>query len=173
MRFQTEKPKEQRRWFSEKGQSVVEFAVVVPLLAFMLFVIADFGRIFFVSVAVNNAARAGAQIGSQGVNYASNTLFMQVAACNDYGLSTTAAGFPTSTCKTKLNPTASECTCVSPPGPITACSTISSTYCKDSSVVTYVTVNTSATFKTILNYPGLSGPFNLTGQAIMQVQRNE
>jgi Flp pilus assembly protein TadG len=173
MRLQTEKPKQRRRWLSQKGQSAVEFAIVVPLLVFMLFVVADFGRIFFVSVAVKNAARAGAQWGSQSVSNASNVTSMQVAACDDYGLSTTRAAFATSTCKTTLNPTASECTCVSPPGALTACSTISSTYCKDTSVVTYVTVNTSTTFSTIMNYPGLSGPFTLTGQAIMQVQRNE
>lgn len=73
MRFQTEKSKEQRRWLFAKAQSAVEFAIVVPVLALMLVVIANFARLFFVSVAVNNAARAGAQYGSQSVSTASDT----------------------------------------------------------------------------------------------------
>ena len=64
MRFQREKAKRPRRWSYRKGQSAVELAVVVPVLALLLVVVADFGRVFFVSVAVNNAARAGAQYGS-------------------------------------------------------------------------------------------------------------
>ncbi len=165
MRFKTEKPKERRRWLSEKGQSAVEFGLVLPVLALMLVVVADFARVFFVSVAVNNAARAGAQFGSQTTTDAANPTGMQQAACDDYGISVLA------TCKTILNPTASQCTCETPAGSVTACSTISSTYCSHTSTATYVTVNTSATYSTILNYPGVPHSYTLTGQAIMQVQQ--
>ena len=169
MRFQTEKPEQQGRWFSERGQSAVELAVVAPVLALMLVVVADFGRVFFVSIAVNNAARAGAQFGSQSTATASaaeEPSGMQQAACNDYGITTFA------TCKTMLNPTASQCTCGTATASVPKCDNDKSTpYCKDTTTATYVTVNTSATFNTILNYPGIQNSYTLTGQAIMQVQQ--
>ncbi len=170
MRFYGEKPEQQRRWLSEKGQSAVEFAIVVPVLALMLVAIADFARVFFVSVAVNNAARAGAQYGSQTVSTAQDTTGMQKAASLDFGCVPSGSA----TCPNLPNwstPTASQCTCtVSNPQTVTLCA---SSYCTYSANSTYVTVNTSATFSTILNYPGIAHSYTLTGQAIMQVQANE
>jgi PKD repeat protein len=43
-----------------RGQSVVEFALIVPVLAFILLVAVDFGRLFFTYVQVGNAAREAA-----------------------------------------------------------------------------------------------------------------
>jgi Flp pilus assembly protein TadG len=176
MWFQKEKLKSPRHWLSAKGQSAVEFAIVVPVLALFLFVAADFGRIFFVSVAVNNAARAGAQFGSQSTATASATdepTGMQIAACNDYGYTgLTATSFTGSTCQTVLNPTVSVCTCGTVSAGFPACSSSSaSPYCSDTKSDSYVTVNTSATFQTILNYPGITNSYTLTGQATMQVQQ--
>ena len=45
------------RW---SGQSVVEFAIVLPLFMLILLITIDFGRMFFSYVALNNAAREGA-----------------------------------------------------------------------------------------------------------------
>ena len=147
------------------GQSAVEFALILPVLALLLVVIADFGRVFFVSVAVNNAARAGAQYGSQSNTTAADSTSIEQAACNDYGISALA------TCLTVLNPTATQCTCGNPSNSDPACSRISSTYCKDASTqANYVLVNTSATFNTILTYPGVPSSVTLSGQAIMQVE---
>jgi Flp pilus assembly protein TadG len=161
--LEIEKPKRRRRRFSEKGQSAAEFAVILPVLALVLVVIADFGRIFFISIAVNNAARAGAQYGSQTNTTAADSAGMVAEAQAD---GANISNFGT--------PTASECTCgtASPPtNP--SCSTISSTFCADATSQTvYVIVNTSATFQTLLNYPGIQNSYTLTGQAIMQVQAN-
>jgi Flp pilus assembly protein TadG len=161
-RFETERRKGRRRWFC-KGQSAYEFAGVLFVLVPMLVVIADFGRIFFIIVAVNNAARAGAQYGSQTNTTAADTAGMVSEAQAD------GANIPNFG-----TPTASECTCGTANPPTNpACSTISSTYCQDAtSKAVYVTVNTSATFTTLLNYPGFQNSFTLTGKAIMQVQEN-
>jgi Flp pilus assembly protein TadG len=159
--FQTQKPKEQRCSFSEKGQSAVEFAFIVPVLVLMLVIISDLGRIFFISIAVNDAARAGAQYGSQTNTTAADSAGMVSEASAD------SANIP------NLNtPTASQCTCGTPNPPTApACSTLSQTYCADaSSNAVFVIVNTSATFNTILNYPGVPSPITLQAQAIMQVQ---
>lgn len=43
-----------------RGQALVEFALVLPVLALLLVVAVDFGRVFFGWVSVTNAARVGA-----------------------------------------------------------------------------------------------------------------
>ncbi len=44
----------------KRGQSIVEVALVLPLLALLLTGLLDFGRAFFVTVALNDAAAEGA-----------------------------------------------------------------------------------------------------------------
>jgi Flp pilus assembly protein TadG len=158
---------------SEHGQSAVEFAVVLPVLIVLLLGVADFGRVFLVSVAVNNAARAGAQYGSQTVATAQDSSGIQTAASTDFGC-VAAGGNSCPNLSNWSTPTVKTCTCGPLFGTVTACPTTGSNfYCKDSSgETTYVTVNTSATFNTILPYPGVPSSMTLTGQAIMQVQQN-
>lgn len=45
---------------SSRGQGLVEFALILPLLAVLLVMAVDFGRVFFGWVAVTNATRIGA-----------------------------------------------------------------------------------------------------------------
>jgi Flp pilus assembly protein TadG len=55
-------------WFRElgrdRGQSLVEFALVFPVFIFLLFTVIDGGRFAFASSAVSNAAREGARLAS-------------------------------------------------------------------------------------------------------------
>ena len=44
------------------GQSLVEMAMVLPLLTFLTFGLVDFGRGYFFQVSVTNAAREGARV---------------------------------------------------------------------------------------------------------------
>lgn len=44
------------------GQSLVEMAMVLPILAFLTFGLVDFGRGYFYQVSVTNAAREGARV---------------------------------------------------------------------------------------------------------------
>lgn len=48
----------------EHGQSLVEFAVVLPLLLLILLGIFDLGRVFNTYIVITNAARNGAYYGS-------------------------------------------------------------------------------------------------------------
>lgn len=43
-----------------RGAAAVEFALLAPILLFLFVIVLDFGRIFFYSQTVENAARAGA-----------------------------------------------------------------------------------------------------------------
>lgn len=51
-----------------RGQSLVEFAIIVPVVLVLLGVIADSGRLFFSYVAITNAAREGALFGAKSPN---------------------------------------------------------------------------------------------------------
>ena len=45
----------------EKGQTVVEVAIVLPILLVILLGIIDFGRVFYAAVTISNASRVGAR----------------------------------------------------------------------------------------------------------------
>lgn len=44
-----------------RGQELVEFAIIVPVLVLILFGVLDLGRVFFGTIAITNAARVGAR----------------------------------------------------------------------------------------------------------------
>jgi len=119
---------------------------------------ADFARAFYFNQEVVAAARAGAQYGSQSVTTASDTSGISAAALAN---GTNVPG---------LTASSSFCTCQSPvPTGETACAT---SYCNGAnSAATYVTVTTTATFNTLVTYPGIPHSSTMTGTAIMQVQQ--
>jgi PKD repeat protein len=47
-----------------KGQALVEFALVIPVMLLLLVIAIDFGRMFFSYIEITNAAREGAAVGS-------------------------------------------------------------------------------------------------------------
>jgi Flp pilus assembly protein TadG len=134
-----------------RGQSFVEFAIVSPVLLLFLLGIMDFGRVFFVAIELNNAARAGTQYGIQSPANAADVSGMQQAAQSD---ASNISG---------ITATASEyCEC--PDGSTPACN--SSPSCSDLRV--YVEVDTSGSFQTLLNYPGIPSSIPLTGKSVMR-----
>src|SRR3954468_21768566 len=52
------------RRLSAGGQSMTEFALVLPLLLILLLTIVDFGRIFSAGIMIESAARAAAETAS-------------------------------------------------------------------------------------------------------------
>lgn len=68
---------------SQSGASLVEFALLVPVMAFLLVGIIDIGRYTFYAILAANAARAGAQFGAQNLSTAENTAGMVSAAKTD------------------------------------------------------------------------------------------
>ncbi|MDA8235370.1 MAG: pilus assembly protein [Clostridia bacterium] len=53
---------------TEKGQSTVEMALVLPIVILLLFGIMEFGRIFNAYLIITNAAREGARAGVVGAS---------------------------------------------------------------------------------------------------------
>lgn len=50
---------------NERGQSLAEFALVVPLLLLLLLTVADFGRYFAASISIESMARTAAEVAAQ------------------------------------------------------------------------------------------------------------
>jgi Flp pilus assembly protein TadG len=57
-----------RRWRRERGQSLVEFAIVLPILVVLLLGVVDAARLIWTYVALAEAAQEGALFGSQDPN---------------------------------------------------------------------------------------------------------
>ncbi len=98
-----------------EGQSMVEFALILPLMVLFVAGIFDLGRAFFADITITNAAREGARYGvlnhddSQGI---CNASFKEAQSSNitlDYSKITISCGCCTITCVeptlTNPNPT--------------------------------------------------------------------
>ena len=142
-------------WKSSRGQSMVELAIAVPVVALLLVAASDFARVFYFSIAVDNAARAGAQYGSQTITTAGDIAGMKSAATQD------APNIPS------LAATAQLCTCGTGSS-VTACA---ASYCTNNPNGNFVEVDTSMTFRTTIGYPGIPSSIALAGKAVMQVQQ--
>src|ERR1700733_11982702 len=136
-----------------RGQSCAELAFSIPLLIVMLLVVVEAGRICLVAISLTSAARAGVQYGAQNLTTVSDSSGMQSAAKAD---APTLAGFAA---------TATHyCQCADG-----SSSTCSASDCSTSHRLTYVKVNTSATYTPCISWPGVPVAVTLTGQAIMRV----
>ncbi|MGH8013726.1 MAG: TadE/TadG family type IV pilus assembly protein [Candidatus Binataceae bacterium] len=139
---------------NERGQSAVELALLAPVLILILLAAADFGRLFYTSIAVSNAARAGAQYGAQSVITAADANGMVAAAQSD------------GTNIADLTASAQQCTCQNS----TSVALCPAAYCVGDTWATFVEVDTHATFNTLLSYPGVPSSVPLSGKAVMQVE---
>jgi Flp pilus assembly protein TadG len=141
---------------SERGSSLVELALIVPVLSLLLLAAVEFGRAYYLSIEVANAARAGAQFGVQNASLAG----MQAAATSDAAdiAGRDVSGF-TSTAS-------SGCECSDGSGQSSDCT--SPPTCLH--VVNYVQVTTTATYTPLIPLPGLpSSGVILHGQAMMRI----
>ena len=151
-----------RRFRSESGQSLIELALLTPLLLILVIGIAEMGRYSYFAILVGNAARAGAAWGAQDLPSSADNTDITTAAksdcqnCNTLstaGLAVTSS--PVCTCDNggSLNP--------NPPNSGYCNSATNSTAgsCTVGHWVVMVQVTTTATFKPMLTYPagGLFG----------------
>ena len=145
------------------GQSLLEFALMLPFLTLLSVGIAEIGRVAFVSMVVANAATAGVEYGAQNHSSAANITGMQTAATNDANYSgMTATATYGCACDTGSG---TSCTY-----PVPATSSCSSLSCASGQVVECVQVTTTATFSPIFHYPGLPASYTANGQAVRRVR---
>src|SRR5438046_1113442 len=97
-----------RRLFrSESGNAMVELAVALPLLVLTLIGTVDFARIFYTSIELTNAARAGAQWGAADIASASDTAGMEAAATGAVNISGVTAFAAPALCRCATDATGS------------------------------------------------------------------
>ena len=136
----------------EAGQSLVETALLLPLLVTILLGGAEVAQVAYAAIEVANAARAGAQYGTQTAGTVSDTTGIATAAAND------AADITALT-------TTSSYSCVCSNG---SASTCANTDCNNSHIEKILTVNTQATVNPLFHIPGLPTTYTLKGKAIQK-----
>ena len=136
---------------SESGSSLVEMAVIMPVLTLLLFGVVDFGRAYYLTIELAGAARAGAMYGSQyptdssGVTNATTLNAPDVpgiGSSNSWG-----------------------CECSDGSGRTASCT---STPSCTANVVYYVTVKATASYTPLFPWPGVPSPISLSGSSTMR-----
>jgi Flp pilus assembly protein TadG len=73
-----------RDWRTKsRGQSLVEFALITPILVLFLALAADFGRAYTAYITIGSAAREGASYGSASLTQSTDTTGITAAALAD------------------------------------------------------------------------------------------
>jgi Flp pilus assembly protein TadG len=139
----------------EHGQSIVELALVIPVLLLLLVGIIEVGRFAYYSILVANAARAGAQYGAQSLTTAADTTGITTAGQND-GQNVTGLTV-TSIQQCGCNGASLGGVC-----PATGCAA------PDHPLV-YVQVTATGVFDPLFSYPGVSNQITVTSVEKMRV----
>jgi Flp pilus assembly protein TadG len=144
---------------NEDGQSIVELAIMLPVVLLLLFGAIDFGQYMYTSIHVGNAARAGVQFGAQSDTTAGDTAGMNAAALAD-------APEITSMTATSSN----YCTCDSTQLTQFACSTITSATCPaPDHVDVFVQVTATDNLTPLISFASLPSPTAVSQTAIQLV----
>lgn len=156
----------QRNFRRERGGALLELAIVIPFLLLLLVGTVDFGRIFYRSMAVAQAAREGAEYGAQSADKSTDVTAIKNAAINSVSndLTLTASDLTvTRTCEC-----ATDAGVFSPTSPANTCD---GTGCiaANHTVIT-VTVTAVKSFSTIISYPAIRSPITITRSTSIRVQ---
>lgn len=138
---------------SERGGAMVELAVVLPVLILIAIGVMDYGRVYFTSVAVANAARAGAEWGAADIGHQTQFTNME----NFARLDGAEAGTMTVTASRV-------CRCGAT---AVACSTSCGAYGPPR---VYIQVVATKPVTMLLNYPGLPATVTVSRTATFRLQ---
>lgn len=141
---------------AESGQSLVEMALLTPVLLLLLVGIIEVGRFAYYSIEVTNAARAAVQYGAQSLASSKDIPGIQQAALRD---ASDVSGITFSPLPANL------CACSETPSAYVACPALG---CTGHQVV-FLQVDTTANISPLFRYPGLPTTFTARGHALMRV----
>jgi Flp pilus assembly protein TadG len=155
-----------RTWRSQSGQSLVEVALLTPLLLALLVGGIELGRYAYISILVGNAARAGTAYGAQSLPQSVDATGIKAAADNDFqnnGQSTSS-----------LSVTSSDTCGCDDAGTLTtdSCSGTGAGTCASGHWVVIVTVTASGTFNSLFSYPGIPKSITISKTSTMRVAQN-
>lgn len=151
---------------SQSGQSLVEVALLTPMLLVLLLGGIELGRYAYLSILVGNAARAGAAYGAQSLPQSVDATDIQTAADNDFQnngqnvsklnvSSTTSCGcddagtVTSALCNITVNPSAGTCAA--------------------GHWVVMVEVTASGTFNSLFGYPGIPSSISVSKTSTLRV----
>ena len=158
-----------KRRMGESGQSLIEFSLLLPVLCLLSIGIVEIGRAAAYTIAVNNAATAGVEYGSQNEAAAQNTNQIISSATQDASLplisNLTMTVTPTYGCTCDTG-TGASCTY-----PVPAPASCTDIACGEGVIVECVQVETTATWDSLFHYPGLPRSYQANGKAVMRVRR--
>jgi Flp pilus assembly protein TadG len=159
----------------ERGQSLVEVALLTPLLLALSIGLIELGRYAYISILVGNAARAGAAYASQSLPQSVDTGGIQTAADNDFQNNGQSTASLTVTSKTvcacdnggKLSPDPPTTGYCDPPPTGT---NSSAGTCSPGNWVVMVSVTASGTFNSLFKYPGIPSSIAVSSTSMLRVQ---
>ena len=138
----------------QRGNALIEFALCSTVLLLMTCGVADFARLFNLANMAVGAASAGLQYASLSPANWSDFSDIQTAALNDTGNYPGATATATNFCTCSVGGTQVSC-------PAT---------CGSGTAETYIQVSVTVPFTTVVHYPGLPNPVNITQVACARVQ---
>lgn len=141
-------------WRADAGASLAEFAILAPVLAFLLIGLIEVGRYTFFAILAANAARAGTTYGAYNLSNASNSTGMKTAALND-GQNLSGWSVPTATIYCQQGGSAVTCP-VAPATPAPG-------------EIYYVKVVVTGQYSSLMSYPGIPHQVNVSGTSVMRV----
>jgi Flp pilus assembly protein TadG len=157
------RPRRLRNLRSDAGTSVLELALLTPVMLVLLLGIIDVGRYAQLSILVTDAARAGGQYGAQSLVTAADSTGIENAAVEDAPnvLTTSKVCVATWVCYSSSPTTQPPTSCpTTPPSPTCPASALQNVY---------VQVTTQAAFAPLFHYPGLPTYLPVTGVFQMRV----
>lgn len=135
---------------SEKGTSMVELALIAPVLIFLVIGVIEVGRYMYFGILAAHAAETGAKYGAQNTATALDTTGIKNAVLND---GSNLDWHVTSSTACSSNGAVVSCPSAEPP----------------SGTVYYVTVQVTGNFKSLLNYPGIPTAAPVSATATVRI----
>lgn len=165
---------------SDSGQSILEVAIVAPVLVLLLAGTYDVGRYMYDGIEIANAARAGVQYGAQNLVAANQYGGIIAAVTSDapeMKLQTTApsdvSSGPQAIPSTDPPTSFLVCACDSTPATLGPCTGGSAVTCgANDRVDTFVQVVVSHTFTPTFSLPGLPSSLTITRTAIQELNQS-
>jgi Flp pilus assembly protein TadG len=148
------RPVSSRRRRRQRGNALIEFALSSTLLLSIAIGITGFARIFNLANMAAGAAAAGIQYGALSPSHYNDLSGMQTAALNDTGNYAGASAVATQFCTCSIGGTQGSCPAS----------------CGGSLGQTYIQVSVTIPYTSVISFPSIPNPVNITQSASARVQ---
>ena len=137
-----------RKQRGRRGNALVEFGIIAPVLLLMTCAVCDFSRLFNVAITAAGAAEAGVYFAATAPEYWSDYADIRTAALNDTGNYSGATATASNWCTCSVGGAQVTCPTSCPNTPVNG--------------YEYVQVSVTIPFTPVFNYPGLPNPISIT-----------